>query len=957
MGAMLPRRVLMAAIATVLAVLAFASVASADTYSVNDPTDAPLATSTSTSCVSSNGGSCTLRAAVQAADNVGGASTINLPANTYKLTIAPGDYNAIPACTTTYEYEGNGCDGNDPAYGDLDVLTGTTLTITGAGSSSTIIDANTIDRAFAVQSGGDLSLSKLAIQNGQPAYGPFCYSTYYAQSYDCAPSSAGSFQPLGGAIYSDGALQTTGDVILRGNQAFRSSQGSGGAIYADSDSSALSLSGTTFSANVASNGSALFDAAPVTATISGSTFSANDASGGNGAIDGQFFGANPPSLSITGSTFSDNVAGNGGAIYWSSPGDLTADGANTFTGNSAAAGGVLYNNFYNHATSLSGDVIKDNSAYDAGVIFENDSSGSTGDSVTLNNDEVEGNSATYVGVGYFSQGAGPTSTNSSYIGNSGADGGVFYLSDTSDFGQGTSLTNVTMSENSSNYGAAIYVSNTATNPLDLVNDTIAFNHASVSGGGIFGAGDATPGPGGGVTNTIVAENSGGDCGSGPSSSFASSEDLGYNADSDGSCFGYAGAPSTDKVGVNPLLSPAAENGGPNPVLTNAEHSGSPTVDAGSNAACPGTDARGLHRPQTAADPCDIGAFELLSAAPSLTNAAPASASVSQPFNETLTVSDGAAGGPSTGTTVVDQLPGGETLYGATPSQGSCSSSGSPAKLTCDLGLLAPGAAATVQLVVAEANAGAVTNTATVTDDEGSSVSSAATTQVAAPPVLTSTPPAVTIAAPVATTGAVSAVAKTTATLSGVVTPGGQPTGFFFQYGLSSSYGDTTTVAHTGSDPQAVLAALSGLSPVTTYHYRLVAINDSGTSYGADASFKTPGNPPPGKVLLGSRRLVVKGGKVRIPLTCASTKRCLGVVSITTRLKMNPARPAVSVACTASKSSKYRIGAHRRNLVTAPVRATCMKALAGNGGKLEVKIALTPRSGQQGLVELVTLVRK
>jgi hypothetical protein len=35
--------------------------------------------------------------------------------------------------------------------------------------------------------------------------------------------------------------------------------------------------------------------------------------------------------------------------------------------------------------------------------------------------------------------------------------------------------------------------------------------------------------------------------------------------------------------------------------------GSPTIDAGDDATCPATDARGVHRPQGAH--CDIGAYE------------------------------------------------------------------------------------------------------------------------------------------------------------------------------------------------------------------------------------------------------------------------------------------------------------------------------------------------------------
>jgi hypothetical protein len=80
---------------TAIGMLGSASVASAASFTVNDPTDAALATATGSSCVSTNAGSCTLRAAVQTADNLDGASTITVPAGVYKLTI-PSTTTADP---------------------------------------------------------------------------------------------------------------------------------------------------------------------------------------------------------------------------------------------------------------------------------------------------------------------------------------------------------------------------------------------------------------------------------------------------------------------------------------------------------------------------------------------------------------------------------------------------------------------------------------------------------------------------------------------------------------------------------------------------------------------------------------------------------------------------------------------------------------------------------------------
>jgi hypothetical protein len=68
------------------------------------------------------------------------------------------------------------------------------------------------------------------------------------------------------------------------------------------------------------------------------------------------------------------------------------------------------------------------------------------------------------------------------------------------------------------------------------------------------------------------------------------------------------------------------------------------------------------------------------------------------------------------------------------------------------------------------------------------------------------------------------VTDTAATLQGGVYPNGNPTSYFWQYGDTSAYGQMTDVspAVSGSAPIAATAVLTGLTPGTTYHYRLVA---------------------------------------------------------------------------------------------------------------------------------------
>jgi streptogramin lyase len=90
------------------------------------------------------------------------------------------------------------------------------------------------------------------------------------------------------------------------------------------------------------------------------------------------------------------------------------------------------------------------------------------------------------------------------------------------------------------------------------------------------------------------------------------------------------------------------------------------------------------------------------------------------------------------------------------------------------------------------------------------------------------------------------VAETSAELNADVNPNGLPTTFKFEFGPDAAYGSATTVASAGSGTTAVTAAkaLVHLTPATTYHFRIVATNGSGTTFGPDATFTTSAAPAP-----------------------------------------------------------------------------------------------------------------
>jgi FG-GAP repeat len=93
--------------------------------------------------------------------------------------------------------------------------------------------------------------------------------------------------------------------------------------------------------------------------------------------------------------------------------------------------------------------------------------------------------------------------------------------------------------------------------------------------------------------------------------------------------------------------------------------------------------------------------------------------------------------------------------------------------------------------------------------------------------------------PTVTTGAASGVGASTATLNGTVNAGASNTAYF-QYGTTPAYGASTAGQSVGASTAAspLVATVSGLSPGTTYHFRLVAENSGGTSFGADQTFTT-----------------------------------------------------------------------------------------------------------------------
>ena len=87
------------------------------------------------------------------------------------------------------------------------------------------------------------------------------------------------------------------------------------------------------------------------------------------------------------------------------------------------------------------------------------------------------------------------------------------------------------------------------------------------------------------------------------------------------------------------------------------------------------------------------------------------------------------------------------------------------------------------------------------------------------------------------------VTTESAQLQGGVYPNGEDTTYWWQYGTTTAYGQEAQASDndigSGTDPVQVADTLTGLSPGTAYHYRLVAQNSLGISYGYDYTLTTP----------------------------------------------------------------------------------------------------------------------
>jgi hypothetical protein len=134
-------------------------------------------------------------------------------------------------------------------------------------------------------------------------------------------------------------------------------------------------------------------------------------------------------------------------------------------------------------------------------------------------------------------------------------------------------------------------------------------------------------------------------------------------------------------------------------------------------------------------------------------------------------------------------------------------------------------------------------------------------------------PVVVPPAPSAATGAATRIGPGFATLNATANPHGEATSVHFEFGTTAAYGAATPPQGVGAGTvdEGIATSVTGLSPATTYHFRVVAVSASGVAYGADGTFTTlkPNCVVPklrGKPLRAARKAIVRGhcraGKIR-----------------------------------------------------------------------------------------------
>ncbi|MGV3664451.1 MAG: choice-of-anchor tandem repeat GloVer-containing protein [Prosthecobacter sp.] len=201
-----------------------------------------------------------------------------------------------------------------------------------------------------------------------------------------------------------------------------------------------------------------------------------------------------------------------------------------------------------------------------------------------------------------------------------------------------------------------------------------------------------------------------------------------------------------------------------------------------------------------------------------------------------------------------------------------------------------------------------------------------------------------LAAPAATTLAATNVTATTATLNATVNPNGAVTTAVIQTGPTTDYGTNTPLtlaAADGNTLQNVSLNLTGLTPGTTYHYRISTSSLGGTADGVDVAFSTPSNNAD---LAG---LTFSGGALSPAFASATTAYAVSVPYSASSVTFTP------LLAQANAALQMRVNGVLQGTV---VSGSATPAASLNAGSNLVEITVTAQDGVTVKTYATTITR-
>lgn len=259
----------------------------------------------------------------------------------------------------------------------------------------------------------------------------------------------------GGAIFNEGTLNISNALFNQNGFVDGSTITKGGAIRNESTNNpaSLTLSDTTFSSNSAENGGAIYNDSGSTLTINPNVaFNSNSAADNGGGI------FNQGTATIDGASFNSNSATqkSGGAIY--TTGNLTVSNS-SFTGNTSIVANPDWRCGGGAIQQDSGSLTIDNSNFDRNI------TNSRGGAIHILRNNV-------------------TISNSTFTGNKAGSGEGGAIALTSSNAAAT-ITNSSLTDNSSGLGGAIFNEGNLTIVADGTDSQISGNTSTQNGGAIY----------------------------------------------------------------------------------------------------------------------------------------------------------------------------------------------------------------------------------------------------------------------------------------------------------------------------------------------------------------------------------------------------------------------------------------------------------------------------------------